>query len=396
MSLAPLRALIYYVPTVAPVANRALLAVTGSQAVEFLNGLVASEVQAPHKPFYTAFLHPQGRVIHDTFVYTTTDATTGAKGFVVEYDARPGELTTDLPALLKRYILRSKVKLRDVTNEYDVWQAWGSPQAERFWDHERRWAFAKSGVVEPAWDVLNAWPWGTWDQALHDRRAPGMGTRLLVRKGDKPEAASDHDVASSDAYKLHRILHGVPEGTADIPPTQAFPMESNLDVMGGLNFRKGCYVGQELTVRTYHTGAIRKRILPVALHLPGERPTLVQPSPTAPHLPENITVTARLAPSDANAPPSSSSSSDPTSSDSPSPAPPKRTPRPRGTGRLLSNTHGVGLALLRLEQVRGAEEGALRFELDVPTSGDGSEVTQIEASHWWPHWWPRAPEGEAS
>ena len=202
MSLAPLRALIYYVPTVAPVANRALLAVTGSQAVEFLNGLVASEVHAPHKPFYTAFLHPQvrsipyyisslltslpqGRVLHDAFVYTTTDPSSGAKGYVIEYDTRPGELSTALPDLLKRYILRSKVKLRDVTNEYDVWQAWGSPQAERFWDHERRWAFAKSGAVEPAWDVLNAWPWGTWDLALHDRRAPGMGTRMLVRKGEK-------------------------------------------------------------------------------------------------------------------------------------------------------------------------------------------------------------------
>ncbi|KAI4526092.1 Aminomethyltransferase folate-binding domain-containing protein [Schizophyllum commune Loenen D] len=380
MSLAPLRALIYYVPTVAPVANRALLAVTGSQAVEFLNGLVASEVHAPHKPFYTAFLHPQGRVLHDAFVYTTTDPTSGAKGYVVEYDTRPGELSTALPDLLKRYILRSKVKLRDVTNEYDVWQAWGSPQAERFWDHERRWAFAKSGAVEPAWDVLNAWPWGTWDLALHDRRAPGMGTRMLVRKGDKrTEAASDHDIASTDAYKLHRILHGVPEGTADIPPTQAFPMESNLDIMGGLNFRKGCYVGQELTVRTYHTGVVRKRILPVALHLPGERPTLVQPSPTAPHLPENIAVNARIAPQP----------------DTPSPDHPhKRVPRPRGTGKLLSNIHGVGLALLRLEQVKGAEAGDLRFELDVPTSGDGSEVTQIEASHWWPHWWPKQPEGE--
>ncbi|TRM68061.1 hypothetical protein BD626DRAFT_424666 [Schizophyllum amplum] len=371
MSLSPLRALIYYVPTVAPVTNRALLAVTGSQAVEFLNGIVASEVTG-HKPFYTAFLHPQGRVLHDAFVYTTTDPTSGAKGFVVEYDKRPGELTTSLPGILRRYILRSKVKLRDVTEEYDVWQAWGSPQAERFWDHERRWTFAKSGAVEPAWDIINAWPWGTADNLLHDRRAPGMGTRLLVRKGNKPEAATDHDMASSDAYKLHRILHGVPEGTSDITPSQAFPMDSNMDVMGGLNFRKGCYVGQELTVRTYHTGVIRKRILPVALHLPGERPNLVQPSASAPHLHEGLPVNARVAP-DAG----------------------KRIARPRGTGKLLSNTQGVGLALLRLEQVAGAEAGDIRFELDVSSSVDGSEVTQIEASHWWPNWWPRAPEAAA-
>ena len=55
------------------------------------------------------------------------------------------------------------------------------------------------------------------------------------------EAASDHDIASTDAYKLHRILHGVPEGTADIPPTQAFPMESNLDIMGGRTQKFPCF-----------------------------------------------------------------------------------------------------------------------------------------------------------
>lgn len=93
---------------------------------------------------------------------------------------------------------------------------------------------------------------------------------------------STHNLASGDAYTLHRIIRGVPEGSVDIQPMQAFPMESNLDVMGGrecyfqpprplltlvtVDFRKGCYVGQELTVRAYHTGAIRKRILPVIIH----------------------------------------------------------------------------------------------------------------------------------
>ena len=93
--------------------------------------------------------------------------------------------------------------------------------------------------------------------------------------------ASTHDVVPSEEYTLHRILLGIPEGARDIVPMQAFPMESNLDVMGAckcfhsfviisqkmciVDFRKGCYVGQELTVRTYHTGVIRKRIFPVEL-----------------------------------------------------------------------------------------------------------------------------------
>jgi folate-binding protein YgfZ len=79
-------------------------------------------------------------------------------------------------------------------------------------------------------------------------------------------------------------MHGVSEGIHDIPPMQSFPMDSNLDIMGAgqflsasffnwpnftpVDFRKGCYVGQELTVRTYHTGVIRKRILPVTIHKP--------------------------------------------------------------------------------------------------------------------------------
>lgn len=102
-------------------------------------------------------------------------------------------------------------------------------------------------------------------------------------------AASDvstHDIGSASDYLLHRIALGVPEGTSDIIPTHAFPIESNLDAMGGckfvvlccltdfhystVDFRKGCYVGQELTVRTYHTGVVRKRILPILLHQPGK------------------------------------------------------------------------------------------------------------------------------
>lgn len=93
---------------------------------------------------------------------------------------------------------------------------------------------------------------------------------------------------TADDYTLHRILHGVPEGREDMPAMQAFPMDSNLDFMGGsrqlylssfgfranifhpVDFRKGCYVGQELTVRTYYTGVIRKRILPVVIHKPNQ------------------------------------------------------------------------------------------------------------------------------
>jgi folate-binding protein YgfZ len=228
---------------------------------------------------FSTFLHAQGRVLYDVFIYTHTTLD-GKPTYLIEYDSRASTDAAAPPLLsmLKRYVLRSKVKLRDVSEEYDVWAAWGSePESELESEiGERKWHWAMSGAVEPDWSGGNQWPWGMEERRIRDRRAVGMGGRILVKKGDKPKESSTHNLASSDAYTLHRILHGVPEGIHDVPPLQAFPMDSNLDVMGGLDFRKGCYVGQELTVRTYHTGVIRKRILPVLIHPPDE--TYVRPS----------------------------------------------------------------------------------------------------------------------
>lgn len=101
---------------------------------------------------------------------------------------------------------------------------------------------------------------------------------------------SSYDIGTADDYTIHRFLHGVPEGSVELQPLNALPLNSNMDLMGGsenttliifpsiprltflfpVDFRKGCYVGQELTVRTYHTGVIRKRIYPVQLYPEGQ------------------------------------------------------------------------------------------------------------------------------
>jgi len=134
-------------------------------------------------------------------------------------------------------------------------------------------------------------------------------------------------------------------------------MESNLDLMGAIDFRKGCYVGQELTVRTYHTGLVRKRILPVLLETPSSGTSLSAGSHT-PHA--DIRASSTHAPGEG------------------------RVARPRGTGRLLSNIHGVGLALLRLEHVDGAARGDLQLAVE---STDGS-TEGIRVIPWRPDGWP--------
>ena len=93
-----------------------------------------------------------------------------------------------------------------------------------------------------------------------------------------------HDKGTEEDYTVHRVLHGVPEGSLEL--VNSLPLNSNIDLMGGgkvsfspdaasdtrlVDFRKGCYVGQELTVRTYHTGVVRRRIFPVQLHPENQR-----------------------------------------------------------------------------------------------------------------------------
>ncbi|KAJ8502439.1 hypothetical protein ONZ45_g11753 [Pleurotus djamor] len=353
--MSPLRCAFRLPPTIVPLANKSFISITGSQAAQFLNGLLTTSVADPPQPFFSAFLNPQGRVINDVFAYTTVDEATGRAGYIVEHDK-----STDLLSMLKRHVLRSKVKIRDVSDKYDSWAIFGS-QDENKHDISRQWHFANSLCVEPVWPSAE-WPWGTEQHVILDQRAPGMGKRRLLRKGDRPQEAGDHDLGSPDDFTLHRILRGVPEGPTDITPEHSFPMDSNLDIMGGVNFRKGCYVGQELTVRTYHTGVVRKRILPVMIHKTPETPPEVVPSSTI----DPITTFPNIQPRVIRQP----------GDDRP-------IPRPRSAGKLLTNRCGLGLALLRLEHVAAAEKGATTLEIN----DDGK---QMQITPWWPDWWPRS------
>jgi len=168
--------------------------------------------------------------------------------------------------------------------------------------------------------------------------------------------ASTFDSASTENYHLHRMLLGVPEGPGEIVPGSALPLESCMDVQGGgpckpvspmddqtdrmtsVDFRKGCYLGQELTVRTYHTGATRKRILPIRL-FPLDNPPTHLSSILPPSDPSNTgpSVGTGAGTEITYHPPASSASK-----------------KPRSAGRILSlhpSVTSVGLGLVRLEMV---------------------------------------------
>lgn len=222
--------------------HRRLIRLSGPESHKFLQGLTTNNVRPLQStPHYSAFLNAQGRVLYDVFVYPQRLGDEEEGGYMIECDASQVD---NVYKHLRRYKLRAAVKLQKLEEgEQEVWQAWG-----------------EDGISSGLDD-------GSIAASCDDPRAPSMGKRIIAaRSGSIGTPGAEKDPTSPSAYTVHRYLHGVAEGQSEIQSGTALPQESNIDLMGGIDFRKGCYVGQELTIRTHHTGVVRKRILPVLLY----------------------------------------------------------------------------------------------------------------------------------
>lgn len=163
--------------------------------------------------------------------------------FLIEVDAAEAER---LAKHIKRYKLRAKFEVRVLgSEEGKVWHLWGSGAGE-------------GGVAAslPGKGVI----------ALRDPRAPDLGTRILALNNPGFEGDEVGEVVSERDYTVHRYMLGVAEGQQELLYGASLPHESNMDVGGAIDFKKGCYVGQELTIRTEHRGVVRKRVLPCVVY----------------------------------------------------------------------------------------------------------------------------------
>src|SRR4029450_9095010 len=98
--------------------------------------------------------------------------------------------------------------------------------------------------------------------AFADPRAPELGTRVLLSQAISLDKIGCGSVSEND-YNAMRIAQGVPQGGRDYAYGHAFPHEAMFDQLQGVDFEKGCFVGQEVVARMEHRGTARKRILPV-------------------------------------------------------------------------------------------------------------------------------------
>ena len=240
----------------AHLSNRRLISLRGPDSSHYLQGVITANISPSAQRstgFYTAFLNAQGRVLNDVFIYS--DHAVPGYAWLIEVDAAEAE---KLYKHIKRYKLRAKFDVRLIDeSEMGVWSIWQTKDGKGNPDGSASWTAHTIG--EPDRHASH-------EIGCVDSRAPGMGRRLILPGFKKPEVEEGMEETTEEAYRVRRYLKGVAEGQGEILRESALPQESNIDFMGGIDYRKGCYVGQELTIRTHHTGVIRKRILPLMIY----------------------------------------------------------------------------------------------------------------------------------
>jgi folate-binding protein YgfZ len=214
--------------------DRGVIKVAGEDARNFLNGLVTTDVDKlkPGLGRFGALLTPQGKIIVD-FLITEAPAGHGG-GFLIDC---PKPLADGLATKLKFYKLRAKVTVENLSDDLGVLAAWdGKPAAQP-------------------------------DLAFADPRNEDLGTRILIPE-DLKQKLSDligAELVDAAAYEAHRIALGVPRGGLDFTYSDAFPHETNMDRLSGVDFDKGRYVGEEVVSRMQHRGTARTRSVKVLI-----------------------------------------------------------------------------------------------------------------------------------
>lgn len=244
---------------------RSLIAVHGSDSSKFLNGLITTkppnftgtdpagegfgDANSNGIAQYCGMLNAKGRVLADLFVYAAHENKTIKQELDIGESTKPNEVyVLDVDSAIEEkvltsldfHVLMSDVHITELKNY----------QVNHVWNDLEELNEAEISAQSTLYTI--------------DKRAEGLGFRCVVPKGRDLELNTEAPIEKADLeqFKLRRYLFGVPEGSKEFIPNKALPLDYCMDYMGGVDFYKGCYLGQELTIRTHHHGNVRKRVMP--------------------------------------------------------------------------------------------------------------------------------------
>lgn len=215
--------------------DRAVVSVSGAEAGGFLHGIITNSVAdlADGRAVYAGLLTPQGKLLFDFFIVRSGET------FLVDIAKT---LTADFLKRLGFYRLRAKVDLRLIDTALVCADLAGDFAAPR-------------GAI-----------------AFDDPRLPSAGRRVLVLEA--VDKLTEQANADDNAWLQHRLVNGLPEGTRDFTYGDCFPHDIAMDLLNGVAFNKGCYVGQEVVSRMRHRGTARRR----PMHVRGDAPLAPAPA----------------------------------------------------------------------------------------------------------------------
>ena len=280
-----------------------MIALSGPDAVAMLQGLISSDVTkvTDEQAGYGALLTPQGKFLFDFLILRAGDR------LLLDVEQ---ERLAPLLQRLTMYRLRSRVELADASAGHALAAVIGEGIAARFALPER------AGACRAFAEGL----------ACVDPRLARLGVRVVLPPERLESALQELGLTPLEpaAYERLRLIHGVPDGSRDLAIDKATLLESGFEELHGVDFAKGCFVGQELTARMKYRGLVRKRLLPVVLKGPPPEPgTIIRHGE-------------------------------------------------REVGEMRSSVDGHGLALLRLDRIAELAQSA------TPLLADATEVTPVK------------------
>ena len=271
--------------------SRAVLTVSGEDRADFLQGLISNDIEqvAPDTSIWAALLTPQGKYLHDFFIVEMNSQ------YFLDCEA---QRIMDLGQRLSRFKLRSKVEFC-IGDSLTVFALLGEDAKKSI------------GLTEMCGNAKIF----TEGIAYVDPRLATAGIRLIAPQNTAIQAL--HDIGFVEGkgveYERLRLMLGLSDGIRDLVVEKSTLLESNFEELHGLDWDKGCYMGQELTARTKYRGLARRRLMPINIDGP-------LPAPGTPILAAGIEV-----------------------------------------GEVRSAIDGMGLALLRLDRIINLEKDGINL-----------------------------------
>ena len=222
--------------------DRGLISISGKDAKEYLQNIITNDINkvTPASSIFSALLSPQGKYLFEFFIIKSTD------GYFLDCD---NKIIVELIENLNKYKLRSEIEIKDLSNEFVV----GVINLEKFKDIQNLEKNKNDTILyRESWIYI-------------DSRKKKLGARILssLEKLYLTIKKLNLKIVDIKIYLNHAYHQGIPVKGIENLKEQLFGLEANFEELNGIDFKKGCYVGQENTARMKLKNKLRRRLLPI-------------------------------------------------------------------------------------------------------------------------------------